>query len=96
MEVEEWEKEDRESGSDLSHLGHRNGGGVGGLGQEDSGCKGHGGGVGGLDAPSKCHLLTCSLRLTGPLSHPPQLLRMFFRQQDEIRRLKEEIGRAHV
>ena len=69
---------------------------MGGLGQEDSGCKGHGGGVGGLDAPSKCHLLTCSLRLTGPLSHPPQLLRMFFRQQDEIRRLKEELAQKDI
>lgn len=69
---------------------------MGGLGQEDSGFKGRGGGVGGLDAPWRCHLLTCSLRLTGPLSRPPQLLRMFFRQQDEIRRLKEELAQKDI
>lgn len=31
-----------------------------------------------------------------PLSSPPQLLRMFFRQQDEIRRLKEELAQKDI
>lgn len=31
-----------------------------------------------------------------PALHPPQLLRMFFRQQDEIRRLKEELAQKDI
>ena len=34
--------------------------------------------------------------LRGPLSLSTQLLRMFFRQQDEIRRLKEELAQKDI
>ena len=33
---------------------------------------------------------------SGPFSCPHQLLRMFFRQQDEIRRLKEELAQKDI
>lgn len=33
---------------------------------------------------------------SGPFSRPHQLLRMFFRQQDEIRRLKEELAQKDI
>lgn len=53
------------------------------------------------DTHSENHLLTCCLPAwpsTAPsfLSSSTQLLRMFFRQQDEIRRLKEELAQKDI
>lgn len=65
---------------------------VGGLGE----CEGTGGRQ--LeDSPGKSlsHLLSPGPSLA-PFLPPPQLLRMFFRQQDEIRRLKEELSQKDI
>lgn len=45
---------------------------------------------------SPSHLLSPGPALRGPLSSSTQLLRMFFRQQDEIRRLKEELAQKDI
>lgn len=45
---------------------------------------------------SPSHLLSPGLALRGPFSSSIQLLRMFFRQQDEIRRLKEELAQKDI
>lgn len=86
LEMGEWPPESPRPGS---------GEGVGGLSQRDRGCLGGGAGYGYL-SPREGHLLTVLSHPSGPSSRPHQLLRMFFRQQDEIRRLKEELAQKDI
>lgn len=53
-------------------------------------------GSGYLLEKSPSHLLSPGLAPCGLLSSSIQLLRMFFRQQDEIRRLKEELAQKDI
>ena len=70
-----------------------------GLGQKNSGCIGGGAGVRILPPtapPAKVTFSPVLSHPSGPFSCPHQLLRMFFRQQDEIRRLKEELAQKDI
>lgn len=59
-----------------------------------------GGRGGGTDTPppppAKVTFSPVLSHRSGPFSRPHQLLRMFFRQQDEIRRLKEELAQKDI